>query len=254
VFCILHVVLHGVQYGTGKARHWVWYGVEELARGLVGRGTGPVQESGCLGLAVRCCVFSLFVKLLFLFPLFAVLLNCPYPDPPVSTCFFFFHSPPHVGGGRGFHVSLLLPAAAEIKTAIQHLGGYPAFLLVGTWSFGWHPVFLLVGTWHSSGWADSVSFRGHVAFCWPPAILVGTWHFFCWARCVLVASWHLKWAPGVSFNLHLVFWWPPGLLVGTQHFLWWPSGIFLGMHYLFLWGHVVLVVTWHLGVHPALFW
>jgi len=39
-----------------------------------------------------CRVFSLSVSLLFLFPLFAVLLNCPYPDPPVSACFFPFSS------------------------------------------------------------------------------------------------------------------------------------------------------------------
>jgi len=32
---------------------------------------------------------------LLLFPLFAVLLNCPYPDPPVFACFFPFSS----GGG-----------------------------------------------------------------------------------------------------------------------------------------------------------
>ena len=49
------------------------------------------------------------------FPLLVVLLNCPYPDPPVSAC-FFFHSPPHAGGGRGGRVVLLLPAAAETKT------------------------------------------------------------------------------------------------------------------------------------------
>jgi len=69
--------------GGGGVARW------GLTRGLRGRGAGPVQESGCLGRAVRCCVFSLFVLLLLLFPLFAVLLNCPYPDPPVSACFFF---------------------------------------------------------------------------------------------------------------------------------------------------------------------
>jgi len=53
-----------------------------------------VRESGSLGCAVRCCVFSLSVLLLFLFPLFAVLLNCPYPDPPVSACFSPFSSAP----------------------------------------------------------------------------------------------------------------------------------------------------------------
>jgi len=36
------------------------------------------------------CIFPFSVSLLLLFPLFAVLLNCPYPDPPVSACFFPF--------------------------------------------------------------------------------------------------------------------------------------------------------------------
>jgi len=42
----------------------------------------------------------LSVSLFFLFPLFAVLLNCPYPDPPVSACFFPFSSAPQWGEGR----------------------------------------------------------------------------------------------------------------------------------------------------------
>ena len=57
-----------------------------------------------------CSVFPLSV-LLFLFPLFAVLLNCPYPNPPVSACFFPFSSAPRQG--RGGRVALLLPAAAK---------------------------------------------------------------------------------------------------------------------------------------------
>jgi len=39
------------------------------------------------------------VSLLFLFPLFAVLLNCPHPYPPVPACFFPFSSAPRRGGG-----------------------------------------------------------------------------------------------------------------------------------------------------------
>jgi len=78
------------------------------------------QHQSCPGERV-CCVslchiFSLSVSLLFLFPLFAVLLNCPYPNPPVFLP-VSFHSPPHRGGGRGGRVALLLPAAAETKTA-----------------------------------------------------------------------------------------------------------------------------------------
>jgi len=53
-----------------------------------------VVEGGSLGCAV--CVVSLF----FLFLLFAVLLNCPYPDPPVFACFFPFSSAPQQGEGR----------------------------------------------------------------------------------------------------------------------------------------------------------
>jgi len=62
----------------------------ELARGSGVRSTGPVRENSSLGRAVRvvfspylysCCSCSL---------LFAVLLNFPYPDPPVSACFFPF--------------------------------------------------------------------------------------------------------------------------------------------------------------------
>jgi len=52
------------------------------------------------GLCGLCCVFSLSVSLLLLFPLFAVLLNCPYPDPPVSACFFAFSSAPRRGEER----------------------------------------------------------------------------------------------------------------------------------------------------------
>jgi len=57
-------------------------------------------ESGSLRSAVLFCVFSLSVSLLLLFPSFAVLLNCPYPDPPVSACFFPFSSAPQWGEGR----------------------------------------------------------------------------------------------------------------------------------------------------------
>ena len=38
------------------------------------------------------CVFPFSVSFLLLFPLFTVLLNCPYPDPPISACFFPFSS------------------------------------------------------------------------------------------------------------------------------------------------------------------
>jgi len=52
--------------------------------------------SGSCGL---CRVFSLCVSLLFLFPLFAVLLNCPYPDPAVFCLFLSILLHTVVGGG-----------------------------------------------------------------------------------------------------------------------------------------------------------
>ena len=64
------------------------------------RAAAVASESGSVGSAVLFCVFSLSVALLFLFPLFAVLLNCPYPDPPVSASFFPFSSAPLRGEGQ----------------------------------------------------------------------------------------------------------------------------------------------------------
>jgi len=68
-------------------------------------GTAAVQSKRAVlfcGLcsAVLFYVFPFSVSLLLLFPLFAVLLNGPYPDPPVSACFFPFSSSPQRGEGR----------------------------------------------------------------------------------------------------------------------------------------------------------
>ena len=57
-------------------------------------------ESGSVGPTVLFCVFPLSISLSSLFPLFAFLLNCPYPDPPISACFFLFSSTPQWGEGR----------------------------------------------------------------------------------------------------------------------------------------------------------
>ena len=69
------------------------------------RAAAAVVENGSVVRSVLCCVFPLSVLLLF--PLFAVLLNCPYPDPPVSACFFPFSSAPQWGEGwpRGTFVA-----------------------------------------------------------------------------------------------------------------------------------------------------
>jgi len=73
-----------------------WRGGNSLA---AQEGTAAVQsESGSVLLV--CFVYSPFsVSLLLLFPLFDVLLNCPYPDPPVFCLFLsiLLHTP--VGGG-----------------------------------------------------------------------------------------------------------------------------------------------------------
>jgi len=71
---------------------------------------------------VLFCVFFLSVSLLFLFPLFPVLLNCPYPDPPVSACFFPFSSAPRRGEGqpRGTFVASHSQIRTE-GTSVGHL-------------------------------------------------------------------------------------------------------------------------------------
>jgi len=100
-------VIAGFRCGGGAAATHSWLG-------SVRRRCGP-RERICF-----CRVFSLSLSSLLLFPLFALLLNCPYPDPLVF-CLFSFHSPPHPGGRRGGCVALLLPAAAETKTLVFHL-------------------------------------------------------------------------------------------------------------------------------------
>ena len=64
--------------------------------GARGRGRGGRLCGSC----DLCCVFPLSVLLLFLFPLFAVLLNCPYPTHHFSACFFPFSSAPQREEGR----------------------------------------------------------------------------------------------------------------------------------------------------------
>jgi len=83
---------------------------------------GSAWRPSCPGERVCCAslcrVFSLSVSLLFLFPLFAVLLNCPYPDPPVSASFFSFSSACRRGEGR--------PRGAFV-TDRHHRGGAAAW-------------------------------------------------------------------------------------------------------------------------------
>jgi len=79
------------------------------------RSTVAGGESCSLHSAVLFCVFSLSVSLLLLFPWFAVLLNCPYPDSPVFSCFFPFSSAPQQGEGwHSSRVALLSPATAKL--------------------------------------------------------------------------------------------------------------------------------------------
>ena len=83
-----HVPSRWVPVGGGGA-------VGTLSRlGSVRRWCGPRER-------VWFCrvFFSLSVSLLLLFPLFAVLLNCPYPDPPVSACFLSILLRTPAGGG-----------------------------------------------------------------------------------------------------------------------------------------------------------
>ena len=69
-------------------------------------GWGGARRRSCLGERLSGPYSSLLCFLLIctvavpVFPLFAVLLNCPYPDPPVSASFFSFSSAPWWGEGR----------------------------------------------------------------------------------------------------------------------------------------------------------
>jgi len=89
------------------------------------RAAAAVGESGSLGSTVLCCVFSLSVSLLLLFPLFAVLLNCPYPNPPVSASFFPFSSAPRRGEGRpcGAFVASRSQTITQRDSASPRIGG-----------------------------------------------------------------------------------------------------------------------------------
>jgi len=88
-------ILCAVMLGSGGGS---WGAGTQLQLGRAQWRFGPGERlCGSCGL---CHVFSLSVSLLFLFPLFAVLLNCPYPDPPVSACFSPFSSAPLRGEGR----------------------------------------------------------------------------------------------------------------------------------------------------------
>ena len=72
-----------------------------------------------------CCVFSLSVLLLLLlFPLFAVLLNCPYPDPPVFCLFLSILLSTPVGGGAAAWRGCCRPQPNySIKFGAQACGG-----------------------------------------------------------------------------------------------------------------------------------
>jgi len=69
------------------------------SRGSGAHGTGPVRESGSVGRAV-CVVFSPYLyHYCSCSLLFAVLLNCPYPDPPVFCLFLSILLRTLAGGG-----------------------------------------------------------------------------------------------------------------------------------------------------------
>jgi len=68
--------------GTTGAHSWCW--------------SCPGERVCCASL---CRIFSLSLSLLFLFPLFAVLLNCAYPDPPVFCLFLSILLCTAAGGG-----------------------------------------------------------------------------------------------------------------------------------------------------------
>jgi len=78
---------------------WVLVG-GSWAAGTLSRLRSARRQCGRTTLWVVWFVFASSVSLLFLFPLFAVLLNFPYPNPPVSACFLPFSFAPRRGEGR----------------------------------------------------------------------------------------------------------------------------------------------------------
>jgi len=102
----------------------------ELSCGSGVRGGGHGRQlSGLCGL---CCVLSLSVSLLLLFLLFAILLNCPYPNPPVSASFFPFSSAPQRGEGR--LCGAFVAGGSQTRTlnlAPKHGAGITAGLSIG---------------------------------------------------------------------------------------------------------------------------
>ena len=90
-----------------------WVGVRQSR---LGRAQGTGQWELLCPFCCLFCVFSLSVSLLLLFALFAVLLNCPYPDPPVICLFLSILLPTPVGGGAAERPrGALLPATAKLQ-------------------------------------------------------------------------------------------------------------------------------------------
>jgi len=82
---------------TARERAWWW-----------------VRAALCVLLFVLC-ILLIGIVVVPVFPFFAVLLNCPYPDPPVFGCFFPFSSAPRRGEGQqSGHVALLLLATDKL--------------------------------------------------------------------------------------------------------------------------------------------
>ena len=98
------------------------------------RGTAPVLFGRAAVWVVRfVVVFSPYLyRCCSCFPLFAVLLNCPYPDPPVSAFFFPFSSTRR--RGRGGRVAFLFAGGSRnrnIKLAPRRGAGITAGLSSG---------------------------------------------------------------------------------------------------------------------------
>ena len=113
----------GVRYNVPSCR--------VLSGGAVREGSssqlGSAWDIGELLRAFCCllCIFSLSVWLLVLFALFAVLLNCLYPNPWVLP--FSFHSPPHLSRGKGDRATVLPFVAIWSQTTTTSTVGEPSF-------------------------------------------------------------------------------------------------------------------------------
>ena len=110
---------------------WVGGGTAEGDARLGGSGAGAVRESGCLGRVVRCCVFSLSVSLLFLFPSICCSVKLPLSRPTGFCLFLFILLRTPAGGGAAAWCFCCRRQPKPKQAAMKHMEFQPKQLKSG---------------------------------------------------------------------------------------------------------------------------